>query len=67
MRDPDMRMIRIWCMDLEAVNLSKVVKPVIDGEGGLFVGLNLSSAQTCAEENASSICRNCANNLEFGR
>jgi len=43
-RDPDKRMIHIGCMDLEAVNLSKVVKPVIDGEGGLFVGLKLSGA-----------------------
>ena len=65
MRDPDMRVLRIRCMNLEAVNLSKVVEPVIDGKGGLFVSLQLSSAQTGAEEDASSIRRNCADDLEF--
>ena len=65
MRDPDTRMLRIRCMNLEAVNLSKVVEPVIDGKGGLFLSLQLSSAQTGTEEDASSIRRNCADDLEF--
>ena len=67
MRDPDMRVLRIWCMNLEAVYLSKVVEPVIDCKGGFFVSLQLSGAQTCAEEDASSIRRNCADDLEFRR
>jgi hypothetical protein len=52
-------------MDLEAVNLRQVIKPMIDRECGVSVGLNLSGAQAGAKEDTSSICWNCANNLKF--
>jgi hypothetical protein len=43
-RDPDKWMVRIWWVDLEAVNLRQIVKPMIDCECGVSVGLNLSRA-----------------------
>jgi len=52
-------------MDLEAVDLRQIVKPMIDCECGVSVGLNLSGAQAGAEEDTSSICWNRANNLKF--
>jgi hypothetical protein len=47
------------------VDLCQVVKPVIDCERGVSVGLNLSGAQAGAEEDTSSICGNGSNNFEF--
>jgi hypothetical protein len=49
------------------MNLCQVVKPMIDGERGVFVGLDLSGPQACAEEHTSSICRDVALDLEFRR
>ena len=62
---PNIRMLRIRCMNLEAVHLGQIVKPVIDGEGGVSVGVNLSSTQAGSEEDAGSICRNAADNLKI--
>jgi hypothetical protein len=47
------------------VDLCQVVKPMIDCERGVSVGLNLSRAQAGAEEDTSSICGNCSNNFKF--
>jgi len=52
-------------MDLEAVNLRQIVKPMVDCECGVSVGLNLSRAQAGAEEDTSSIRWNGANNFKF--
>jgi hypothetical protein len=54
-------------MDLEAVNLSQVVEPVINYEGRISIGLDLSGPQAGAEEDTSSICWNIADYLEFCR
>ena len=40
---------------------------MINGEGSVFVGLDLSSAQAGAEEDTGSIRRNGANDLELCR
>jgi hypothetical protein len=60
-------MAHIRCMDLEAVNLSQVVEPVINYEGRISIGLDLSGPQAGAEEDTSSICWNIADYLEFCR
>jgi hypothetical protein len=52
-------------MDLEAVDLCQVVKPVIDRERGVSVCLNLPRAQAGAEEDTSSICGNGSNNFKI--
>ena len=59
-------MVRIRRVDLEAVDLCQVVKPVIDREGGVLVGWDIPGAQAGTKQDPSSVLGNCAEDLKFG-
>ena len=67
MSDSDLGMLGAWRMDLEAMDLSQAVKPVVNPVGGVLLEGDFSRTKTIAEENTGSVFGDSADNLELDR